>query len=752
LSVIIYITAGTITMTSQQCCIKIDFMKKLEKGSQLDSENFRLLNCFGIMWIFFEVRRHNSHALCCIRVGDPVLKLKEMLSSIYKVDSSSIGLYLEDRLLDDNEIFSQSWINGTWETLYMEPMTESPPLPDVLRSPPTEEPVQPSDKMKNGEQDTECNSNESESALSDSNDYLNAAVDPFREQFYTEFDEGVLEEKIERAQHNAPINIQFESIGSAWAFNAAERLHRTVQSFQWEHLHIRESLLKNLPKVNERLGMQGPVTPLQKDLLTVMGNYVDLYYPKRTHENSGEIYVAVALHVLNHVLKTRSIIVRHRGRRKAVAGKRDECELEFRDLGLTRPKVLILAPFRHAAYCIVSTMIEMLFANSNGQSFVTNKRRFHKHYGPPGNFTPKHVQGKARHQLPLEFYLQFQGNRDDCFRLGLSIAKKSLKLFVDFYNSDVIVASPLGLRSMIGVEGEAHHEYDFLSSIEMVVLDQADVFLMQNWKHVIHVMQHLHRLPNTDHGVDYSSVRMWCLNGMASRYCQTVLLSSIGSSELRALLGHHCHNYSGLVSVVEPQQTPEGCIGSVLVSMKHIFHKIPDCETLVDEADVRFKFFTERILPAYKHSETMKRTLIYVPSFFDFVRLRNYLKKEQWSFVQTNEYTSEKKVSRARCLFYHGDKPILVLTERFHFFHRYVIRGIRHLLFYQLPTYSNFYPELCNMLLQPSLNKQNHQQTISTSTVLYSPYDDLRLSGLVGRSRADSMMSSATNCILLTGR
>ncbi|OUC41138.1 hypothetical protein D917_03607 [Trichinella nativa] len=614
----------------------------------------------------------------------------------------------------------------------MEPMTESPPLPDVLRSPPAEEP--------------ECNFNESESALSDNNDHLNVAIDPFREQFYTEFDEGVLEEKIQRARHNAPINIQFESIGSAWIFNAAERLHKTIQCFQWEHLHIRESLLKNLPKVNESLGIKSPATPLQKDLLT------DLYYPKRTHENSGEIYVAVALHVLNHVLKTRSIIVRHSGRRKAVAGKVDECELEFRDLGLTRPKVLILAPFRHAAYCIVSTMIEMLFANSNGQSFVTNKRRFYKHYGPPENFTPKHVQGKARHQLPLEFYLQFQGNRDDCFRLGLSVAKKSLKLFVDFYKSDVIVASPLGLRSMIGVEGEAHHEYDFLSSIEMVVLDQADVFLMQNWKHVIHVMQHLHQLPNRDHGVDYSSVRMWCLNGMASRYCQTVLLSSIGSSELRALLGHHCLNYSGLVSVVEPQHTSEGCIGSVLVSMKHIFHKMPDCENLVDEADVRFKYFTERLLPAYKHSETMKQTMIYVPSFFDFVRLRNYLKKEQWSFVQTNEYTSEKKVSRARCLFYHGEKPILVLTERFHFFHRYVIRGIRHLLFYQLPTYSNFYPELCNMLLQPSLNKQNHQQTTSTCSVLYSSYDDLRLSGLVGRGRAHNMMSSGTNCILLTGR
>ena len=52
-------------------------------------------------------------------------------------------------------------------------------------------------------------------------------------------------------------------------------------------------------------------------------------------------------------------------------------------------------------------------------------------------------------------------------RLGIRLTRRSIKLYTEFYTSDIIVASPLGLRRMIGVEGDVKREYDFLSSIEV---------------------------------------------------------------------------------------------------------------------------------------------------------------------------------------------------------------------------------------------------------------------------------------------
>lgn len=49
---------------------------------------------------------------------------------------------------------------------------------------------------------------------------------------------------------------------------------------------------------------------------------------------------------------------------------------------------------------------------------------------------------------------------------------------------------------------------------------------------------------------------------------------------------------------------------------------------------------------------------------------------------------------------------MLLYTGRAHFFNRYCIRGIHHLIFYSLPECPQFYPEMVNLLEVRSIDLQ----------------------------------------------
>ena len=69
------------------------------------------------------------------------------------------------------------------------------------------------------------------------------------------------------------------------------------------------------------------------------------------------------------------------------------------------------------------------------------------------------------------------------------------------------------------------------------------------------------------------------------------------------------------------------------------------------------------------------------------------------------------------------------------------MRGIKHIIFYDLPTYPHFYSEVCNMIsADPRHATEGVQNT--TCTVLYSRYDVHKLAAIVGHDRATHMVNA----------
>uniref|UniRef100_A0A1D1ZBM3 Digestive organ expansion factor n=1 Tax=Anthurium amnicola TaxID=1678845 RepID=A0A1D1ZBM3_9ARAE len=125
--------------------------------------------------------------------------------------------------------------------------------------------------------------------------------------------------------------------------------------------------------------------------------------------------------------------------------------------------------------------------------------------------------------------------------------------------------------------------------------------------------------------------------------------------------------------------------------------------------------------------------MLYISSYLDFVRIRNFLKSQNASFCLLGEYTKQSDISRARAWFFQGNRKIVLYTERAHFYHRYKIRGVQKLFIYSLPERKDFYSEMLNMIGESKNMMCN---------VLFSRFDLLSLERIVGTTAAKRMLSS----------
>jgi len=264
------------------------------------------------------------------------------------------------------------------------------------------------------------------------------------------------------------------------------------------------------------------------------------------------------------------------------------------------------------------------------------------------------------------------------------------------------------------------------------VVDNADVMLMQNWEHVQTVLKSVSHIPTEQHGADFMRIREWYLNGLARCLRQTIILSAFPFAEANALLSNKCSNIEG--SVICRRSHYEGQLPFVIPQIRQIYTRIP-FEDLSSDDDRRFRYFAEEVYPGIKES-VQSGILVFIPSYFDFVRLRNFLRKDMASVASLCEYTTTADVSRARANFFHGRRRILLYTERAHFYHRYRIRGIQRLIFYGVPHHAHYYSELLNL---------SAEGNASSCTVLFSKLESLQLERVVGSKRAKRLLKGSSS-------
>lgn len=145
----------------------------------------------------------------------------------------------------------------------------------------------------------------------------------------------------------APVQISLKtnkpkfSIIENKVYAASGVVPQVISHVDFGKLNLKSQIQGNVVSANKRnlikkdLEISDIFTPLQKELFSIINNYQDLYCPLRNFSNADEIRYIYCLHVVNHMLKTRTKIIHH----NAKLSKKSDIAEEYRDQGLVRPKV-----------------------------------------------------------------------------------------------------------------------------------------------------------------------------------------------------------------------------------------------------------------------------------------------------------------------------------------------------------------------------------------------------------------------------
>jgi U3 small nucleolar RNA-associated protein 25 len=557
---------------------------------------------------------------------------------------------------------------------------------------------------------------------------------------------------------------------------------------------------------------------IQASMYSFLARYCDLFVTtcnsgngQRNHKRDGkeqkQMHQIYLLHILNHVLTTQSEILRNNKLLKdgdnnsngIGTNANDENAMDdvdqYRDQGFTRPTVLVLLPTRGTCHQFIKDLYRLVGAQMDNET----EERFEADYGKLIDEEEGNENNDAKQQSDNEKerrrkeVLKQKGkewnelfgddaNQDDDFKIGISLStnmkktkttttknkkettSKSLpavsaRLYTDFFKSDIIIASPLGLKILITKDDtETERNVDYLSSIEICLLQHSEVMLMQNWDHVNDILTLLNQQPKNNNNTDFSRVREYLLDDQGAHWRQLIVSTKFMDPYLISSFKRFSKSIAGSVKVRRKTPNDDAAIANVLRPIKQVFQRVP-VQSFAQQCQARVEYFIKVLLPQIQ-KQKKRHIMIFIPSYFDFCSLRNvFLKREDVAFVSVTEYSRTSEIGRGRARFLQGRKPIMLYTGRAHYFHRHAIRGIKHLVFLGLPEQAEFYADYVNLigstatvtnrkLTEDDMETDVVQSSSTSCVVLFSKYEAHALERIVGSDNCSRILSSSKTTVM----
>ncbi|GCA64040.1 digestive organ expansion factor, predicted, partial [Kipferlia bialata] len=217
------------------------------------------------------------------------------------------------------------------------------------------------------------------------------------------------------------------------------------------------------------------------------------------------------------------------------------------------------------------------------------------------------------------------------------------------------------------------------------------------------------RVPQEDPGTDFSRLRPIFSDGKQRSMCQLVAVGSRPFPALSALFATW-PNRHGAFKVLAP---PVPCLALVPKTHRVAFQRL-DKDSVPGHVRAEFRRFGQsatndrllftlftlvpRLLSV--HPTQAGRLLIVIPSSFDYVRARQMVSSasiyyKKWAGL--SEENSKGDTTRARQFLLDGRLDICLMTERFHYFKRYTLRGASAVIFLAPPFTPSFFAEIGGM-------------------------------------------------------